>query len=117
MKKFLLISISVLTIVAARAQFVVEKQNGSLVVVDGNLHFAKDATGENRSVGETYDPALDLSQINSIEAQSETTDPFAGETCWVYGVKAPDFPGKGECEELRACGRRLPGRGVVALRL
>lgn len=49
MKKFLLISISVLTIVAARAQFVVEKQNGSPVVVDGNLHFAKDATGENWS--------------------------------------------------------------------
>lgn len=94
MKKFLLISISVLTIVAARAQFVVEKQNGSPVVVDGNLHFAKDATGENWSVGETYDPALDLSQINSIEVQSETTDPFAGKTCWVYGVKAPDFPGK-----------------------
>lgn len=94
MKKFLLISISVLTIVAARAQFVVEKQNGSPVVIEGNLHFAKDATGENWSVGETYDPALDLSQINSIEVQSETTDPFAGKTCWVYGVKAPDFPGK-----------------------
>lgn len=83
-----------MTAVAARAQFVVEKQNGSPVTVEGNLHFAKDATGENWSVGETYDPAMDLSQIAGIEAQSESGDPFAGKTCWVYGVKAPDFPGQ-----------------------
>lgn len=93
MKKFLLI-ICVLTIVTARAQFVVEKQDGSPVTVEGNLHFAKDATGENWSVGETYDPAMDLSQIKGIEAQKDEGDSFAGKTCWVYGVKAPDFPGK-----------------------
>lgn len=93
MKKFLII-ICVLTIVSARAQFVVEKQDGNPVTVEGNLHFVKDATGENWSVGETYDPAMDLSQIKGIEAQSDTKDPFAGKTCWVYGVKAPDFPGR-----------------------
>lgn len=94
MKKFLLSILCALTIVAVRAQFVVEKQDGTPVTVEGNLHFSKDATGENWSVGETYDPDLDLSLIGGIEAQSESTDPFAGKTCWVYGVKAPDFPGK-----------------------
>lgn len=68
MKKFLII-ICVLTIVSARAQFVVEKQDGNPVTVEGNLHFAKDVTGENWSVGETYDPAMNLSQIKGIEAQ------------------------------------------------
>lgn len=94
MKKFLLSILCALTIVAVRAQFVVEKQDGTPVAVEGDLHFAKDAAGENWSVGETYDPDLDLSLIGSIEAKSESTDPFAGKTCWVYGVKAPDFPGK-----------------------
>ena len=59
MKKFLLI-ICVLTIVTARAQFVVEKQDGSPVTVEGNLHFAKDATGENWSVGEKKEGTVNV---------------------------------------------------------
>ncbi len=93
MKKFLLI-ICLMTIVSARAQFVVEKENGDKITLDGNLHFAKDASGENWSIGDSYDPEMDLSVIGNIQAKREAADEFANKTCWVYGVKAPDFPGK-----------------------
>lgn len=93
MKKFLLI-ICLMTIVSARAQFVVEKQNGEKITIEGDLRFAKDASGENWSIGDSYDPELDLNAIGNIQAKSEVDTDFANKICWVYGVKAPGFPGK-----------------------
>lgn len=90
-----LLVLFLVTTFAGTAQFVVEKHNGSTLQVDGNLTFTKDPATGNWALGEVYDGQMQLDSLAVIRlAENEPADPFANKTCWVYGVKAPEFPGR-----------------------
>lgn len=89
MRNILIITLLALS-ATANAQFTVEMLDGNSVNIDGDVKFSQSADMESWSVGETYDPALELSLIKNIRTNS---DMFANKTFWVYGVDAPDFPG------------------------
>lgn len=77
------------------AQFVVQKNDGSSHSIKGNVTFTKDLSSDNWAVGDVYDENLRLDKIHSISlTDEEFTDPFANKKCWVYGIKAPQFPGR-----------------------
>lgn len=66
MKKIALFAFALMSCAALNAQFVVEKTDGTTSVVEGNLTFASDASGESWSIGDAYSPATDISDIKSI---------------------------------------------------
>lgn len=51
---------------AANAQFVVTTNSGETTEINSNVTFSQNAAGNAWSVGDTYNSALDLSQISSI---------------------------------------------------
>lgn len=87
---------------ASHAQFIVEKRDGSTIQLDGNVTFTQDPVSGNWSVGDQYDEQLQLDMLNGIRLAGESpADPFANKTCWVYGVKAPEFPGRENLQILK----------------
>lgn len=51
---------------ATNAQFVVTTNSGETTEINSNVTFSQNAAGNAWSVGDTYNSALDLSQISSI---------------------------------------------------
>ncbi len=66
MKKITLAVAAMLTAVAANAQFTVTTENNTTQEIQGNVTFSTNAEGSAWSVGDTYNPDLDLSNIKSI---------------------------------------------------
>ncbi len=56
MKKYLFL-ILLMAASTLHAQFIVEKQDGTTVLIEGDLHFIPNAEGKSWSVGTTYDAA------------------------------------------------------------
>lgn len=90
MKKIALFVFAVMSCAALNAQFVVEKNDGSTSLVDGNVTFACDASGESWSIGDTYSPATDISGIKSITL-SKTTAPAVGDYFYSDGSYSADL--------------------------
>lgn len=98
MKKIILTSLAVMaSCVWAAAQFVVTPKTGAPVQVTGNVSFSANADKTAWSVGESYDAALDLSQIESISLGAATDrakvgDFFYSDGTWSTELDATKTP-------------------------
>lgn len=90
MKKLAILAVAMLSYAAASAQFIVEKKDGSTFEINGNVTFTYSEAESSFSVGESYDAANDLSEIQSI-TYSAAVAPKVGDYYYQDGTFSSEY--------------------------
>lgn len=86
MKKLISTALALAVGITANAQFTVTLNNEATTNINGNVFFSQEEGTTNWSIGEEYNPDLDLSQIKSISLAPKNQGPAVGDYYYSDGT-------------------------------